>query len=58
MEELKNELLQKKIILTYEEWYAFNRLAFILPNKYDPKDLYAEYVEEIVNDYAKIRNLK
>ena len=58
MEELKNELLRKKIIMTYEEWYALNELAFILPNKYNPKDLYAEYVEEIVNDYAKIKNIK
>ena len=55
---LKEELLKKKIILTYEEWYEINKLAFILPNKYNPKDLYAEYVEEIVADYEKINNKK
>ena len=52
---LKEELLKKKIILTYEEWYEINKLAFILPNKYNPQDLYAEYVEEIVADYEKIK---
>jgi hypothetical protein len=58
MEELKNELLRKKIIITYEEWYALNELAFMVSNKCNPKDLYAEYVEEIVTDYAKRKNIK
>ena len=48
---LKEELLKKKIILTYEEWYELNALAFIVSNKHTPEELYAEYVNEILNNY-------
>ena len=53
METLKKELIRKKIILTYEEWYELNALAFIVSNKHTPEELYAEYVNEVLNHYIK-----
>lgn len=59
METLKEELLRKKIIMTWEEWWAIVGEAYrYLSNKYDPKDLYEEYVNEIVADYEKIEREK
>lgn len=55
-ETLREELTRKKIILTYEEWYAIVRDAFELGgNPNNPKDLYEEYANEIVESYEKIR---
>ena len=56
---IKNQLLAKKILLTFEEWYDANALAFeYVSNRNTPEELYAEYVKEIVADYAKINNIK
>lgn len=55
-ETLREELIRKKIILTYEEWYEEVRDAFeIGGNRNNPKDLYEEYANEIVESYEKIR---
>ena len=55
-ETLREELTRKHIILTYEEWYAEVRYAFELGgNPNNPKDLYEEYANEIVESYEKIR---
>lgn len=55
-ETLREELVRKKIILTYEEWYAEVRTAFELGgNRNNPKDIYEEYANEIVESYEKIR---
>ena len=51
MDNLKEKLYKTGILLTYEQWYAVNELAFIVPNKFDPKELYAEYEAEIINSY-------
>lgn len=56
METLREELIRKKIIMTWEEWWAIVGEAYrYLSNRYDPKDLYEEYVEEIVKSYEEIR---
>ena len=57
-ETLREELIRKRLILTYEEWYAEVRYAFELGgNPHNPKDLYEEYANEIVEDYEKIRRM-
>ena len=59
METLREELLRKKVIMTWEEWWAIIGEAYrYLSNKYDPKVLYEEYVEEIVKSYEKIESEK
>jgi hypothetical protein len=52
-EALKQKLIRRGILLTYEQWYAENELAFIVPNKFNPKELYAEYETEIINSYKE-----
>lgn len=55
-ETLKEELIRKKIILTYEEWYAIVRDAFeVGGNPNNPKDFYEEYANEIIESYEKVR---
>lgn len=58
-ETLREELVRKKIILTYKEWYAINRDAFeLVHNSLDPYDTYEEYVDEIVESYHQIELMK
>jgi hypothetical protein len=55
-ETLREELTRKHIILTYEEWYAEVQYIFELGGvQSNPKDLYEEYANEIVESYEKIR---
>jgi hypothetical protein len=55
-ETLREELVRKKIVFTYEEWYEQVRDIFELTNNpNNPKDLYEEYANEIVESYEKIR---
>ena len=42
--------IKAKVLLTFEEWYKINELAFIVSNKRTPKDLYDEYVTEIIGE--------
>ena len=52
---LKKELINKGIILTYEQWWEQVRTAFeCVHNSLDPKILYEEYANEIVKDYKEI----
>ena len=54
-ETLREELIRKKIILTYKEWYKMNQDAFeLVSNRLDPYDTYEEYVDEIVESYHQI----
>lgn len=54
-ETLREQLVRKKIILTYKEWYEINRDAFeLVHNNLDPYDTYDEYANEIVEAYHKI----
>lgn len=54
-ETLREELVRKKIILTYKEWYEINRDAFeLVRNNLDPYDTYDEYANEIVETYHQI----
>jgi hypothetical protein len=58
-ETLREELIRKKIILTYKEWYEMNRDAFeLVSNSLDPYDTYEEYVDEIVESYHQIELMK
>ena len=58
-ETLKQELFDKGIIMTYEQWWEKVRIAFEwVHNPNDPKVLYEEYVNEIVADYEKIEREK
>lgn len=54
--EIRDMLVRKHLILTYEEWYTLNRDAFeLVHNSEMPYDLYQEYVEEEVADtYRRI----
>lgn len=55
-ETLKQELLDKGIMLTYEQWLEYTGIIFkYLSNKYTPEELYKEYVNEMIADYEKIR---
>ncbi len=55
-ETLKQELLNKGIMLTYEQWLEHTGIIFkYLSNKHTPEELYEEYVNEMVADYEKIR---
>ena len=54
-ETLREELIRKKIILTYKEWYEINRDAFeLVHNNLDPYDTYDEYANELVETYHQI----
>lgn len=58
-ETLRKELTDKGIILTYEQWWLLVGDAFTyVNNKFDPKVLYEEYVNEIIADYEKIEREK
>lgn len=50
----KEERIERAIkgqqLLTYEEWYKENELAFMLGNKYTPRELYEEYVNEMLGE--------
>ena len=50
-EEKIQRLTEAKQILTFEEWYKVNQDAFILGKvKKDPKQIYDEYVTEILGE--------
>lgn len=52
--EVREMLVRKHLVLTYDEWYAFNKDAFeLVHNGKMPCDLYQEYVEEEVADAYK-----
>lgn len=52
--EIREMLVRRHLILSYEEWYALNRDAFeLVHNNKMPCDLYQEYVEEEVADAYK-----
>lgn len=41
--------IKAKQLLTFDEWYALNETAFTLgKNKNNPKELYEEYVAEVL----------
>ena len=42
--------IENKVLLTFEEWYKINELAFIVSNKRTPEDLYEEYVNEVIGE--------
>ena len=55
MKNLREELIRKKIILTWEEWWEQVKDAFTLVhNPLNPKEIYEEYVNEIVKSYEEI----
>ena len=58
-ETLKQELLDKGIIMTYEQWWVYLEPAFrYLSNVHTPEELYEDYVNEIVADYEQIEREK
>lgn len=57
--EIREMLVRKHLILTYEEWYEINRNAFeLVRNACLPCDLYQEYVEEEVRARVEIEQRK
>ena len=42
--------IKAQMLLTFEEWYKINELAFIVSNKRTPKDLYDEYVIDTIGE--------
>jgi hypothetical protein len=59
METLREELIRKKIILTWEEWWEQVKDAFTLVhNSLNPNEVYEEYVNDIVKSYEEIEKNK
>lgn len=57
--EIRDMLVRKHLILTYDEWYDLNRDAFeLVYNPRLPCDLYQEYVDEEVASAYKFYNKK
>lgn len=56
METLREELITKKIMLTWEEWWDMNKDIFtVVHNSLDPHKAYEDYVNEMINDYKELR---
>ena len=54
---VRQMLLHKKILLTFEGWYEINHIAFEYsptPLKKSAKEYYEEYVETVVTDYINL----
>lgn len=50
-EEKIERLIAGGQLLTFEAWYEFNRVAFeYIKNKNKPRDLYEEYVAEVLGE--------
>lgn len=50
----KEKLVECGQLLTYEEWYRINEIVFTTTNNsFNPKELYDEYVEEILKNFPK-----
>ena len=57
--EIREMLVRRHLILTYEEWYEINKNAFeLVHNACLPCDLYQEYVEEEVQARVEIEQRK
>jgi hypothetical protein len=53
--EIRRLLVERHLVLTYEEWYELNRLAFeLVDNNRLPCDLYQEYIDGEVDSYHQI----
>lgn len=53
--ELRDLLIRAQQLSTFEEWLEENKTAYALPsNTRNPYKDYAEYAEEIENDFIKI----